>query len=140
MLYVLLFALAAPSQPSATPPAMALSTCSPATLSGQYVFTGRGFIEPLEPGIQRLHYGIFVFDGSGKLSGKQSSSRGGRIGREILEGTYTLNPDCSGTMTFRFVGRPESDTRWDMYVTTDGRTGHIIRTDDGTMAVRSFQK
>ena len=52
------------------------------TLQGQFVFTGRGFIEAAEPGIQRVHYGVFVFDGAGKLTGKQSSSRGGKIGRE----------------------------------------------------------
>jgi hypothetical protein len=51
--------------------------CTTETLQGRYVFTGRGFIEPGEPGIQRVHYGVFVFDGTGKFSGKQSSSRGG---------------------------------------------------------------
>jgi hypothetical protein len=47
-----------------------------------------------------MHYGIFVFDGAGKFSGKQSSSRGGKIGRETLQGSYTLDGDCTGTMTF----------------------------------------
>ena len=114
--------------------------CSASTLTGQYVFTGRGFIEPIEPGIQRMHYGIFRFDGRGKMSGKQSSSRGGKIGREDLEGTYSVNADCSGVMTFRFAGRPGTETQWDVYVTEDGKTGHIIRMDDGTMAVRTFHK
>ena len=53
--------------------------CTKASLEGQYVFTGRGFIEAVEPGVQRVHYGVFVFDGTGKFSGKQSSSRGGKI-------------------------------------------------------------
>jgi hypothetical protein len=66
--------------------------CTTETLQGRYVFTGRGFIEPGEPGIQRVHYGIFVFDGTGKFWGKQSSSRGGKIGREKLQGAYTLDP------------------------------------------------
>ena len=83
---------------------------------------------------------MFVFDGGGKLSGKQSSSRGGHIGRETLDGTYTLGSDCSGRMTFRFKDRPATETQWDMYVTADGRTGHIIRMDEGSMAVRTFAK
>ncbi len=29
--------------------------CSTNTLQGQFVFTGRGFIEAAEPGIQRVH-------------------------------------------------------------------------------------
>ena len=123
-------------------PALSLAQkqCTTGTLRGQYVFTGRGFIEPVEPGVQRMHYGIFVFDGAGKLSGKQSSSRGGKIGREKLEGTYTLDADCSGTMTFGFPLKPGSQTHWDIYVTEDGKTGHMIRMDDGAMAVRSFEK
>src|SRR5918994_1713828 len=76
--------------------------CTVAALKGRYVFTGRGFIEALEPGVQRMHYGVFTFDGSGKVTGKQSSSRGGKLGREKLEGTYTLEGDCSGTMSFSF--------------------------------------
>src|SRR5215210_1450000 len=80
--------------------AWAQEACSLASLKGQYVFTGRGFIEAVQPGVQRMHYGVFVFDGTGKFAGKQSSSRGGKIGREKLEGTYTLESDCTGTMTF----------------------------------------
>jgi hypothetical protein len=114
--------------------------CSLKTLKGQYVFTVQGFIEALEPVVQRMHYGFFAFDGSGKVTGKQSSSRGGKIAREKLEGTYTLDTDCSGTMSFQFVANPRSETHWDVYVTSDGRKGHIIRMDEGNMAVRSFEK
>ena len=120
--------------------ALAEEKCSVETLKGRYVFTGRGFIEALEPGVQRMHYGVFIFDGSGKFTGKQSSSRGGKIGREKLEGTYTLESDCSGTMSFRFYLNPRSETHWDVYVASDGKRGHIIRMDEGNMAVRSFEK
>lgn len=120
--------------------ALAVEKCSTGTLTGQYAFTGRGFIEALEPGIQRHHYGFYTFDGVGKFTGKQSSSRGGKIGREKLEGTYTLESDCSGTMSHFFVGNPRSETHWDIYVTSDGRKGNMIRMDEGNMAVRSFEK
>lgn len=121
--------------------------CTVASLKGRYVFTGRGFIEPIEPGVERVHYGYFTFDGRGKLTGQQSSSRGGRIGRETLEGTYTLGADCAGTLNFHHVKRPgvesygpDVETHWDIYITGDGRLGHMIRTDPGTMAVRTFEK
>src|SRR3984893_6290798 len=114
--------------------------CSTATLQGQFVFTGRGFIEAAEPGIQRVHYGIFVFDGAGKLTGKQSSSRGGKIGREKLQGTYSLEADCTGTMEFGLVPIHGGQTHWDLYVSEDHKRGHIIRMDEGSMAVRSFEK
>jgi hypothetical protein len=119
--------------------AQAQEPCNLGSLKGQYVFVGRGFIEAAEPGVQRVHYGIFVFDGAGKFSGKQSSSRGGKIGREKLQGTYTLDADCTGTMTFESL-LTYGQIHWDLYVTEDHKRGHIIRMDDGNMAVRSFEK
>ena len=120
--------------------AVAEETCNLGSLQGRFVFTGRGFIEAVQPGIQRVHYGIFVFDGAGKFAGKQSSSRGGKIGHEKLEGTYTLDADCTGTMTFGSIINPSSDLHWDLYVTEDRKRGHLIRMDEGNMAVRSFEK
>lgn len=112
---------------------LAQKQCTTGTLRGQYVFTGRGFIEPIEPGVQRMHYGIFVFDGAGKLSGKQSSSRGGKIGREKLEGTYTLDADCSGTISLeqakKAVAAAEAESRknnWNMVIAVLDTGGHLV--------------
>src|SRR5215212_7294068 len=99
-----------------SPSAWGQAPCDVGTLKEQFVFTGRGFIEAVQPGIQRVHYGIFVFDGAGKLTGKQSSSRGGKI-REKLEGFYTLDNDCTGTLTLG--GILAGQTHWDLYVTED---------------------
>lgn len=120
--------------------AAAEQACNIGSLQGRFVFTGRGFIEAVQPGIQRMHYGVFVFDGAGKFTGKQSSSRGGKIGREKLEGSYTLDADCTGTMTFGGIMNPSSQVHWDLYVTEDHKRGHMIRMDEGNMAVRSFEK
>jgi len=51
-----------------------------------------------------------------------------------------LESDCSGTMAFAIVGNPRSETHWDLYVANGGNKGHIIRMDEGNMAVRSFEK
>jgi hypothetical protein len=121
-------------------PDMVAASCDVGLLQGRYVFTGRGFIEALEPGIQRMHYGAFVFDGKGAFAGKQSSSRGGKIGHEKLQGSYTVDGDCSGTMTFNSILNPKAQIHWDIYLTEDGKRGHMIRMDEGNMAVRSFEK
>ncbi len=120
--------------------AWAQESCSPASLKGQYAFTGRGFIEAAQPNVQRMHYGVFVFDGTGKFTGKQSSSRGGKIGREKIEGVYTLDLDCTGTMTFGGIMDPSRNVHWDLFLTEDHKRGHMIRMDEGNMAVRSFEK
>ncbi len=144
LLRLLLLLLVALGTSAAAPPQ---SRCSNATLLGRYVFAGHGFIEPIEPGVERLHYGYFVFDGRGNLTGRQSSSRGGRIGREELAGTYALGGDCAGTLNFHHLERPgiesygtDVETHWDIYVTGNGRKGQMIRTDPGTMAARTFEK
>lgn len=87
-----------------------------------------------------MHYGVFRFDGKGNFSGKQSSSRGGKIGREKLQGVYVLDGDCTGTMSFNSILTSGSQVHWDLYVTADGKRGNIIRMDEGNMAVRSFEK
>ena len=60
--------------------------------------------------------------------------------REKLEGDYTLDADCTGTMTFGGILNPSSNVHWDLYVTEDHKRGHIIRMDEGNMAIRSFEK
>ena len=94
--------------------------CSAQTLNGEYIFAGRGFIEPGEPGVQRV--------------------RSGNISRDRLQGTYALDANCSGTATFGSVAKPGSQIHWDLYVARGGKIGHMVRMDDGSMAVRTFQK
>jgi hypothetical protein len=104
--------------------------CSVEKLQGRYVFTGQG---------TNLHYGAFDFDGAGKFLGKQTSLRGKTsIQREALSGTYQLDADCTGTMTLE--GQPGGTAHWDVFVTSDGKKGRMIRTDSGTVGVRTFEQ
>ena len=104
--------------------------CSVEKLQGRYVFTGQG---------TNLHYGAFDFDGAGKFLGKQTSLRDKTsIQREALSGTYHLEADCTGTMTLE--GQPGGTAHWDVFVTSDGKKGRMIRTDSGTTGVRTFEQ
>jgi hypothetical protein len=104
-------------------------TCSVEKLQGRYVFTGQGI---------NLHYGAFDFDGTGKFSGKQTSLRHKTSLREALSGTYTLDADCTGTMTLE--GQLGGTAHWDVFVTSDGKKGRMIRSDSGTSGVRTFEQ
>ena len=122
-------------------PSLAWSACTPKTLAGQYIFLGRGFIEPLAPTVQRVHSGIYVFDGVSNVLGTETSSRGGNVTQEQkLRGTYTLNPDCIGSMTMISLFDPKLSTHYDIFVTDDGRKANMIRTDPGSMAVRTIER
>jgi hypothetical protein len=100
------------------------------------VFTGGGFIEAVQPGIQRMHYGVFEFDGAGKLVGKQSSSRGGKIGREQLKGSYTTR--LPGHDNAR--GNCRVGDALGLLSYGSRKRGHMIRMDEGNMAVRTFER
>ena len=41
---------------------------------------------------------------------------------------------------FASVAKPGAHIHWDVYVTQDGKTGEMLRTGDGSMAVRSFHR
>lgn len=104
--------------------------CSVGKLQGRYVFTGQG---------SNLHYGAFDFDGKGKFLGKQTSVRyKTSVQRETLNGTYTLDADCTGTMTLE--GQLGGPAHWDVFVTSDGKKGRMIRTDAGATGVRTFEQ
>jgi hypothetical protein len=104
--------------------------CSVEKLQGRYVFSGQG---------TNLHYAAFDFDGRGKFLGKQTSLRHtASLQRENLSGTYTLDADCTGTMSLE--GQPSGTARWDVFVTEDGKKGRMIRTDSGVAGVRTFEQ
>jgi hypothetical protein len=106
------------------------SQCSAEKLQGRYVFAGQG---------TNLHYGAFDFDGAGKFLGKQTSARElANAQRENLTGTYTLDADCTGTLTLE--GELGGTAHWDLFVTQDGKKGRMIRTDIGVIGVRSFEQ
>jgi len=108
----------------------AQEVCSVGNLKGRYVFTGQG---------TNLHYGAFEFDGGGNFLGKQTSLRyASFIQRETLHGTYTLEADCSGAMIME--GQPGGTAHWDVFITSDGKKGRMIRTDAGAKGVRIFEQ
>jgi hypothetical protein len=104
-------------------------TCSVEKLQGRYVFTGQG---------TNYHYGAFDFDGAGQFSGKQTSLRHAIVQREALNGTYTIDQDCTGKITLE--GQPGGTAHWDVFLTEDGEKGRMIRTDFGVAGVRTFEQ
>lgn len=110
--------------------------CSVAKLSGRYVFTGEG--SPVSHRAN-LHSGAFDFDGAGNFSAKQTSARVTQdFQREDLRGTYTMEADCTGSLVME--GQRGGTAHWDVFVTSDGKKGRMIRTDPQLMSVRSFEK
>jgi hypothetical protein len=113
--------------------------CSVATLSGDYLLVGEA-VPTLDrrddPSFPRRFAGIHTFDGEGHLSGFVTSNQGGVIQRFSNEGTYTLEANCTGTVTSLLP----AEGHWDLFITKDGSEGHYVRTDEGFIATRSIKR
>jgi len=80
-------------------PAAHSATCSTATVAGNWAFTLNGvLILPTGPvplaGIIRG-----TADINGNVAGTEARNVGGGYGDETLTGSWTINPDCTGTAT-----------------------------------------
>jgi hypothetical protein len=69
--------------------------CSLKKSAGRYSMTDNGTVVGVGP---RTAVGVFKLDGKGNLTdGVAASSLNGSVANETFIGTYTVNPDCSGS-------------------------------------------
>jgi hypothetical protein len=112
--------------------------CSVATLFGDYLFTGSADAPMYEhvATFPRAFAGVYTFDGEGNMSGVASQSRGGVTVTKIsVQATYTLESECTGTITFH-----PDEQHFDIFIAQDGSEGNFIRVDAGTVATRTITR
>jgi len=78
--------------------------CSVATLTGNYSFTATGATAPSRSGrgknnVPFAAVGVITFDGAGNFSDTYTVVLNGVASPASDVGTYTVNSDCSGTLT-----------------------------------------
>jgi len=98
-----------------------------ATPHGTYVLTVDGTGTIVGPPAGSLTaVGEITYDGNGHEHAQYTASVNGTIHKGIMvTGVYTVNPDCTGSLT-------ESDgSHYDMVIAPDGSTVYWIRTDAG---------
>ena len=108
----------------------AAARCSKATLRGTYLFAYQGLtVSGRDRGPFALA-GSEVYDGRGNVRNSVStSSTNGRIARFTrTTGTYTVNADCTGSVSY------SDGTRYDQFVAPDGSTIAFVQTNPGTVA------
>jgi len=96
-----------------------------ATKHGTYVVFGTGTIVGVGP-ISAV--GEITYDGRGNSIATYTASVNGTINKGVtVTGTYTVNPDCTGS-------HAESDgSHYDFVVTPDGSKSTWIETDNGVV-------
>ena len=77
--------------------------CSNATLTGTFAYTNTGFFTaaaapPAQAG-SAASVGVQTFDGNGGTTATAWVSVNGNIFQVTIKGTYSVNPDCTGTLT-----------------------------------------
>lgn len=76
--------------------------CSNASLQGTFAYTGTGFIvTPAVAAGPFAEVGTQTFDGKGATTTTFTASQNGNIFQMTFTGTYTMNPDCTGTITLQ---------------------------------------
>jgi hypothetical protein len=126
-LLLLILALAA----SATLKAHA-NGCNNSTIRGTYAYTIHGTVF-LPDGSTLIIDGIAkeTYDGRGNMTQVDAVATNGVMapGWRPGAGTYSVNPDCTGTQTILVAGLP--DLHLQLIVAQDGNTIHQVVTDPG---------
>jgi hypothetical protein len=84
-------------------PATAQEACTTRTTVGTYMYTCDGLISPA-PGAPLLPakgLGMVTSDRNGTFMGGATFNIGGAVIQQQLTGTENLNPDCTGTITYK---------------------------------------
>lgn len=69
--------------------------CSPATLQGAYMSEQRGTLI----GLPYTQVNRIVSDGLGSVTGSGTAVLDGVVSFPVITATYTINSDCTGTLT-----------------------------------------
>jgi hypothetical protein len=100
--------------------------CGLQSLNGAYAFRSLG---TFPGGTPSVFVGTDVFDGKGNLLGpKTTGSFGGNIyNGPPVTGSYTVNSDCTGTITMNIA--PGVYGHWDIVIADNGKTFFAVVTD-----------
>jgi hypothetical protein len=110
--------------------------CSNNSLRGTYAYTSTGFITapPAFAG-PFAETGAQTFNGGGETAATATLSQNGNILQVSITGTYTVNPDCTGTLTLQVA--PIGITVHVFFVVTDNGDGfQAIETEPGLVITR----
>ena len=118
--------------------------CSAASLQGSFGFTSIGTLLALPAPLAGpfAEVGRQTFDGKGSTDATATASPNGNITKLILQGTYEVDSDCTGSMTLAivdpFVGPP---FKADFVIDDDGTELRVIvYTAPGSVESRIYKK
>jgi hypothetical protein len=100
--------------------------CSNTNVTGKYGFAGNGFDNNGKP-ISFLGY--IKANGKGSFTGTETGSADGTVFTNVpLTGTYSVNPDCTGSGTAKLKGQ-KTVNHFNLVVVSGGKSFQILNTD-----------
>jgi len=107
--------------------------CSNANLKGTFAEKDSGFFTNPPPAPASLFAGVILdtFDGNGTITATGFVSIDGTVSPQTENGTYTVNPDCTGT--YEVTIAPGVTAHAFFVIDDDGNELQIIPTDPGTV-------
>jgi hypothetical protein len=107
--------------------------CNLVTLKGLYMFAQSGYTTVNGSLVPEGVTGKDNFHGNGTFDSLAMISIGGDIiPGDAAPGTYTVNSDCTGTVTVHMTP-PVPDVHLDIFVAPDGNEFFTIQTDPGNV-------
>lgn len=106
--------------------------CSNASLRGGYGFHGMATIVPA--GTPRGLLGVFTFNGNGYWSATLTLNDNGTVRRVTDSGSYSVNADCTGTLS------PVAGGTIEIVVADRGREFYQMRTDPSSIVMWGVTK
>lgn len=109
----------------------AQSGCSVATLRGAYLYAQDGFVIAGPTASERTPFaqaGREIFNGDGTMSGVATGNFNGTILRVTYSGTYAVEADCSGAVTF--TDSENVVSHYDIAIQDGGVEFGFVQTDD----------
>ncbi len=138
VVFVAVFALAIVSGAQA-------QECSNATLHGSFGYTSVGTLVSVPGAIPGpfAEVGRQTFDGTGKTHATATLSDNGNTLTATIDGTYVVNPDCTGSMTLTVTFPDDFGTALvhaDLWMEMGGAEIRAIGTDSGLVESRVYKK
>ncbi len=117
--------------------------CSNATLRGSFGYTSTGtlldaYAPPPFAG-PFAEVGRQTFDGKGNTDATATLSANGNISKVTIQGTYAVNPDCTGSLTLN-VSPLGVTVHAHFVIDDDGAEFRAIVTDSGLVESRVYKK
>jgi hypothetical protein len=104
------------------------AVCSAAAVAGDWAYTETGWVIPGTVAVPFAAVARYTLDADGNLSGTATSSAGGTTASVTLQGTSTVDRDCTGTLTVGVYaeGSLVRTATFDVVYVNNGRNARAI--------------